>query len=164
MAKKAKSKVRVLQGSDTPATNNALVNNVEQEKELVAISFISPEDLERTHAPNGFLREVEPDYLHTQKESRTHHIADALLALEGRPSRSQKSAHGSTTSLENGGPAGLSLMLGNQIEATNPQLNGLRRRSSIRDLFRRTKSEPQLQSSKSGILTQSRDRANMFRI
>lgn len=129
-------------------TNIALVNGFELEKELVAISFISPEDLERIHAPNGVFREVEPSYLHPQEETRTLHVADALDALEGKSPESQTSSRCATSPTEKGDQSGHSLKPDDRPEPTNPQPSGLTKRSSIRKLFRRTKSEPQLESSK----------------
>ena len=113
----------------------------------MAISFISPEDLERIHAPNGVFREVEPSYLHPQEETRTVHVADALDALEGK-SPSQTSSRCTTSSTGNGDQPSHYLKPDEQLERTDPQSSGLKKRSSIRKLFRRTKSEPQLESSK----------------
>jgi hypothetical protein len=124
------------------------VDNLEPEKELVAISFISPEDLERIHAPNGFFREVEPGYFHPEKEARTQSIAEALDALEGRPSRSQGSSLRSLSSTEKGKTPGQCMKPDHRTEVVSPQPNNLKKRSSIRDLFRRTKSAPQLESSR----------------
>jgi hypothetical protein len=151
---KAESRVRMPQpGMDM--TDLAVVNNFEPEKELVAISFISPEDLERIHAPNGFFREVEPGYLHPQKEVQKHHVSDALDALEGRSTRSGGSSFRSTTSKEKGDLANQSLKFDDQIEVIEPKPTGLKKRSSIRNLFRRSKSEPQLESSKLYVLRQT---------
>lgn len=133
-----------------PRTDHGVVNNFEPEKELVAISFVSGEDLERIHAPNGFFREVEPGYLHHPlKEDRTLHVAGALDALEGRSLQSQASSLQSTPSRDQEASSGHSLKSDDQPEATIPQASHLKKRSSIRDLFRRTKSEPQLESSQS---------------
>ncbi|KAF7511340.1 hypothetical protein GJ744_004905 [Endocarpon pusillum] len=121
-------------------------DSFEPDKELVAISFISPEDLERIHAPNGVFREVEPFYLHRQEEIRTVHVADALDALEGN-SPSQTSSRCTTSSTEKGEQPCHSLKPDEQVERTDPQSNGLKKRSSIRKLFRRAKSEPQLESN-----------------
>jgi hypothetical protein len=151
---KAESRVRMPQ-PDMDMTDLAVVNNFEPEKELVAISFISPEDLERIHAPNGVFREVEPGYLHPQKEVQTHHVSDALDALEGRSTKSGGSSFRSTTSKEKGDLASQSLKLDDQIEIIEPKSTGLKKRSSIRNIFRRSKSEPQLESSKLYVLQQA---------
>ena len=50
-------------------TDSVLVNNFEPEDEVVAISFISPEDLEKIHAPNGFFREPESGYLRSEVQT-----------------------------------------------------------------------------------------------
>lgn len=124
-----------------------LVDNLDLDKGLVAISFISPEDLERIHAPNGVFREVEPSYLHPREETRTVHVADALDALEGK-SQSQASSRCTTSSTEKGDQPSHYLKPDDPLERTDSPSNGLKKRSSIRRLFRRTKSESQLESSK----------------
>jgi tetratricopeptide (TPR) repeat protein len=127
------------------------VNGLELEKELVAISFISPEDLERIHAPNGVFREVDPSYLHPHEEARTLHVAGALDALEGKSPESQPSSRCTTSPTEKEDRPGYSLKFEDLPQATNPQSSGIKKSSSIRKLFRRTKSEPQLESSKPPI-------------
>ncbi len=129
---------------------NCLADNFDPDKGLVAISFISPEDLERIHAPNGVFREVEPIYLQPREETRTVHISDALDALEGK-SQSQTSSRRNTSSTEKGDQPSHYLKPDEQLERTDPLSNGLKKMSSIRKLFRRTKSEPQLESSKAFV-------------
>ena len=140
-----------------------LGSNFEPEKELVAISFISPEDLERVHAPNGVFREVEPGYLDPQKETRTHHVANALDALEGRSVKSQASSVRTTSSTQKADRSGHSPKFDDQPEATSPQPVGIKKRSSIRRFFRRTKSEPQLESSKPDLFHRRGVEANRLR-
>lgn len=130
-----------------PAGLTCPVDNLDPDKGLVAISFISPEDLERVHAPNGVFREVEPSYLHPREETRTVHVADALDALEGK-SQSQTSSRCTTSSAEKDDQPSQYLKPDDQVEHIDPLSNGLKKRSSIRRLFRRTRSEPQLETSK----------------
>lgn len=139
------------------------MRNFEPETELVAISFVSPEDLERIHAPNGFFREVEPGYLHPQKEVRTHHVTDALSALEGRSLKSQGSSFQSTSSVEKGGLSSQSLESDVQNGTPDSSPTGLKKRTSLRTLFRRSKSEPQLESSKLNIFQWKRAYIDSFR-
>lgn len=115
----------------------------------MAISFISPEDLERIHAPNGFLREVEPGYLHDQMESRMHHVVDALDALEGRFLNRQASACFAPSSIEKRDPSNAAVWVDGANEATKTQPISFNKRSSIWNLFRRTRPEPQPEPSKS---------------
>lgn len=135
-------------------TNVVVGNNLEPEKDIVAISFISPEDLERVHAPNGIFREVEPGYLSPREQVPEHHVADALHALEGRSTTSQESSIESSIrsppSVKNP-DLGHSLNSDDKAELTNLQSSDAKKRSSIRDLFRRTKSESQPESSKPGL-------------
>ena len=128
---------------------SAPVNTFEPGTEIVAISFISSEDLERIHAPNGFFREVEPDYL--QRENRTSHVSGALDALEGKSLKSRESSRRSSTSVEKARQAGHSFSYEKQDGTTNHASDGLKKSSSLLALFRRTQSEPQLESSESTI-------------
>lgn len=135
-------------------TKIAIVIDLKQEKDLLAISFISPEDLERTYAPTGFLRALRPDYLHPQKEVSLLR-ADALNALEGRSSKNQRLSF-RAMSMETGELSVHRLERNVQSEAAELAPINLQKTSSIRRLFRRTQSEPQLGSSKSCRLLRTR--------
>lgn len=120
---------------------------------MIAISFVSPEDLERTHAPNGFFREVEPGYLHPQKEKdkekeqNSDAVAEALDALEGKSVKSQESSTSPASPAANHDLV-RALKADDGVDGTRPPTGGFKKRSSLRDLFRRTRSEPQLETSR----------------
>lgn len=129
-------------------TNGILVYNFELEEEAVAISFISPEDLGKVHAPNGFFREVEPGFL--RSDHQTSPVAEALDTLEGKPWKGQGSSLCSSpsTGMNKGDPDD-SLQFDKQIGIPTSPPSDLKKSSTIRALFRRTVSEPQLEDSES---------------
>ena len=117
----------------------------ESDRELVAISLISVEDLERVHAPNGVFREVELTCRQPFSEVRKTHLNDALDALEGK---SQTSSLHSSTSLDQTNSLDFSSSTGHTTDDMKLPPSSMKKRASIRNLFRRTKSEDQLESGK----------------
>ena len=94
--------------------------------DFVAISFISAEDLERTHAPNGIFRDPNSEDLRpstTESESSTPQSAEQLSL---RPPSSEMSSQRSINSLDM------------KLEANlRPDSPG-KKAASIRNLFRKT--------------------------
>lgn len=117
--------------------SDPVVVSMESTKELVAISLVSAEDLERVYAPNGVFREVELTSPQT-KEVREDHLNSALDALEGK----SESSLGTLNSFDRSSV---------ERTATSDDLRlqpgDIKKRASIREFFRRTKSEDQLESS-----------------
>ena len=68
--------------------------------DLVAVSFISPEDLERVHAPNGIFRDLEADFLSVYPRSNMSPVLPASEACDVRSTTSDFSSQRSKGSLD----------------------------------------------------------------